>query len=210
MSGVITGFGVIASIVAVGYVLGWRDSLGHNGREVLTKLAFYVATPALLFEILSGADLSALLSIPLLVTGIGMTTTALLFVAIGAARRWGVGPTTMGALCSSYVNSGNLGIPIAVYVLGDASLIAPVLLLQHLVFTPIALAVLDLAGRGPDDRSGVLRIVTMPFRNPVVVASLAGIAIAATGWTPPAPLMQPFELVGRCPSRRCCWRSASL
>ncbi|MBB4932629.1 hypothetical protein F4561_003449 [Lipingzhangella halophila] len=196
MIGVITGFGVISSIIAVGYFLGWRDYLGENGREVLTRLAFYVATPALLFDILSGADLSILVSLPVLVTGISIAVMALLFSLAGAARRWGAAPTVLGALCSSYVNSGNLGIPIAVYVLGDASLVAPVLLLQQLVFFPIGLTLLDLTHRAPGEKSGLLRIATMPFRTPVVVGSLSGVAVAATGWTPPAPLMQPVELVG--------------
>lgn len=196
MLGVATGFGVIAAVIAVGYVLGWRDLLGNNGREVLTKLAFYVATPALLFNVLSGADLSAFMSVPLLVTGISMAATALLFAITGAVRRWGVGPTTLGALCSSYVNAGNLGIPVAVYVLGDASLVAPILLLQLLVVSPIGLTVLDLSSRGPGERSGLRGIVTAPLRTPIVIASICGVAIAATGWTPPAALMQPFELVG--------------
>jgi predicted permease len=38
-----------------------------------------------------------------------------------------------GALASSYVNAGNLGVAIAAYVLGDASYVAPVLLCQVLV-----------------------------------------------------------------------------
>ncbi len=53
----------------------------------------------------------------------------------------------IGALSSSYVNSGNLGIPVSVYVLGDASYVAPVLLFQVLVMAPVGLAVL--AGSRP-------------------------------------------------------------
>lgn len=84
----------------------------------------------------------------LLVTAMSTAAAAGVFVAIGVVRGWGVGRTTIGALCSSYVNSGNLGIPIAVYVLGDASLVAPVLLFQQIMVTPIALTVLDLSGDG--------------------------------------------------------------
>ncbi|MCP2163540.1 AEC family transporter [Goodfellowiella coeruleoviolacea] len=194
MGGVITGFAVIASIVAVGYVLGWRGSLGDNGREVLTKLAFYVATPALLFETLSRADLSVIVSPQLLVTALSTFTVAGVFIAVGVIRRWTVGRTTIGALCASYVNAGNLGIPIAAYVLGDASLIAPVLLFQQLVLTPISLTVLDLAqSRAPQS---VLRRVVTPFRNPVVIGSLSGVAVAASGWTVPSAILEPVTLVG--------------
>ena len=79
------------------------------------------------------------------------------------------------------------------YVLGDASLVAPVLLLQQLVITPIALAVLDLSR--PGARGPWWSRLTAPLRNPVVIGSLGGVAVAATGWlldrlgltTPPAP-----------------------
>jgi malonate transporter and related proteins len=201
LAGVLTGFAVIASIVIVGYLLGRLDILGGNGPQVLTKLAFYVATPALLFDILSRADLSIMFSAPLVVTAISMAITAVLFIAVGALRRWGTGPTALGALCSCYVNAGNLGIPVAVYVLGDVSLVAPILLLQQLVVTPIALAVLDLGSRdGQHEQSGrtaaLVRLLTTPLRTPIVVGSLCGMVVSVSGWTPPNALMQPFELVG--------------
>ncbi|GAA4947270.1 AEC family transporter [Streptomonospora halophila] len=196
MIGVAIGFGVIASIVALGYILGRLDALGDNGSRVLTNLAFFVATPALLFEILSDADLSMLVHAPLLVSALSIAVVAALFLAAAALRRWDAGTTTMGALCAGYVNSGNLGIPVSAYVLGDASLVAPVLLLQLMVVVPIGLAALDLARRTPGTRVGLTRIVAAPLRNPVVIGSLAGVAVAASGWTVPDPLMQPFELVG--------------
>ncbi|GAB3445485.1 AEC family transporter [Streptomonospora sediminis] len=196
MTGVMIGFGVIASIVAVGYMLGRLDVLGANGRQVLTTLAFYVATPALLFEILSTADLSVLVDAPLLVSALSTLLVGVLFVAVGALRRWGAGATAMGGLCATYVNAGNLGIPISAYVLGDASLVAPVLLFQLIVLGPIGLTVLDLRSRESGTRAGPLRILAAPLRNPVVIGSLAGVAVAASGLTVPDPLMQPFELVG--------------
>lgn len=45
MQGVLTGFAVIAVVIGVGYLIGLRGYLGEQGREVLTKLAFHVASP---------------------------------------------------------------------------------------------------------------------------------------------------------------------
>ncbi|QVQ50049.1 AEC family transporter [Spiractinospora alimapuensis] len=196
MTGVIAGFSVIAVVIGVGYVLGHFDALGANAREVLTKTAFYAATPALLFDILSKADLSVLLSVPLLVAAISIAVNILLFVLLGVFLRWGTGPTTLGAMCSSVVNAGNLGIPIAVYVLGDPSLVAPILLLQQLVINPVGLTVLDLSGQGGGGRVGLFTLVTTPFRTPIVIASLAGVTVSATGWAPPELMMRPIELIG--------------
>jgi malonate transporter len=197
LSGVLIGFGVITSIVVIGYMLGRIPLLGPGAREVLSKLAFYVASPALLFTILADVDLSVLVSGPVLVSVISVAVVAFAFVVFGLVRRQGVGPTTVGALASSYVNAGNLGIPISVYVLGDASLVAPILLTQLLVLAPVGLTLLDLAdgdvrGVGPVFR----RALGTPIRNPVVIASLAGVAVSASGWVPPEPLMEPFHLIG--------------
>ncbi|GAA2071202.1 AEC family transporter [Streptomyces albiaxialis] len=200
MGGVITGFAVIATVIATGYLLGRYELLGANGRQVLTNLAFHVATPALLFETLATTDLRAIGSGPLLITALSTLSAAGAFVAVAAVRRWPVGQSTVGALCASYVNAGNLGIPIAAYVLGDASLVAPVLLLQQLVIGPCALTVLDLSASGPkEEESGgrrVLRLLTTPFRNPVVIGALSGVAVSASGLEPPGPVLEPFELVG--------------
>ncbi|KAK1184784.1 AEC family transporter [Streptomyces sp. NBS 14/10] len=194
MGGVISGFGVIASIVVTGYVLGRRGSLGEHGRDVLTAVAFQVASPALLFSTLSRANLSVLLSVPMLVTGLSTVVVAGTFIAVGAVRRWSVGRTTIGALCASYVNAGNLGIPVAMYVLGDASLIAPVLLFQQLVVSPIALTVIDLSRS--EGRTSLLRQLTTPVRNPIVVGSLSGVVVAAAGWRIPGPVMEPVSMLG--------------
>ncbi|MFD5833388.1 AEC family transporter [Streptomyces collinus] len=194
MQGVLSGFAVIAVVIGVGYLIGRRGYLGDGGREVLTKLAFHVASPALLFTTLAQADLSVIFSDRLLVTAMSTAAVAGIFVAVGAARGWGVGRTTIGALCSSYVNSGNLGIPIAVYVLGDASLVAPVLLFQLVGVTPVALTVLDLASGG-GKRPLWQRLLT-PLRNPIALGSLAGVAVSASGLTVPGPLMDPLTLIG--------------
>ncbi|MGK5695494.1 AEC family transporter [Streptomyces sp. URMC 128] len=194
MQGVLSGFAVIAVVIGVGYLISRRGYLGDGGREVLTKLAFHVASPALLFTTLAQADLSVIFSDRLLVTAMSTAAVAGVFVAVGAARGWGTGRTTIGALCSSYVNSGNLGIPIAVYVLGDASLVAPVLLFQLVGVTPVALTVLDLASGG-EKRPLWQRLLT-PLRNPIALGSLAGVAASASGLHVPGPLMDPLTLIG--------------
>ncbi|MEV0979304.1 AEC family transporter [Streptomyces sp. NPDC049915] len=194
MQGVLSGFAVIAVVIGVGYVLGRLGSLGEQGRDVLTALAFHVATPALLFTTLAGADLSVVFSSRLLVTALSTAAVVGAFVAVGVLRRWGVGRTTIGALCAGYVNSGNLGIPIAVYVLGDASLVAPVMLFQLILVTPLALAVLDLSGRG--EKGPLWQRLLTPLRNPVAVGSLAGVLVSAAGVHVPGPVMDPLKLMG--------------
>lgn len=199
MSGVVAGFTVIFVVIAVGYLLGRLGTLGSQGQFVLGRLVFFVATPALLFTTLASSDLSVIFSPTLAVASATAFAVGALYVVI--AKLWLGRPLpelTIGALSASYVNSANLGIPIAVFVLGDATFVAPLLLFQIVVYSPIALTILDLTAlRGADaEKLSLIDTVTAPFKNPIVLAGAAGLIVALIGWVPPRPLMQPFELIG--------------
>lgn len=199
MSGVVAGFTVIFVVIAVGYLLGRLGTLGSQGQFVLGRLVFFVATPALLFTTLASSDLSVIFSPTLAVASATTFAVGALYVVV--AKIWLNRPLpelTIGALSASYVNSANLGIPIAVFVLGDATFVAPLLLFQIVVYSPIALTILDLTAlRGADaEKLSLIDTVTAPFKNPIVLAGAAGLIVALIGWVPPRPLMQPFELIG--------------
>jgi predicted permease len=171
--------------------------LGDRGREMLNKLAFNVATPALLFGLMFSADLNVLFSGQFLVTAIGMVIMAALFVVVAIIFRWGTGNAAVGALASSFVNSGNLGIPIAVYVLGDGTLVAPVMLVQQLILAPVMLSVLDIAGRDPQaPKLRWWQMLYRPFTNPVVIGALSGLLLNIFSVPVPNFLLDPIELVG--------------
>ena len=195
VSGVVAGFTVIFVIIAIGFVLGRRGTLGSEAQTVLSRLVFFVATPALLFDALATSDLAVIFSPNLYVAAATAFAVAIAYFAIAALwLKRSVPELTIGALCAGYVNSANLGIPIAVFVLGDASFVAPLLLFQIVVLSPIALTMLDLSTM----RAGASRLdtLTAPFKNPIVLAGAAGLAVAVSGWTVPPAILQPFHLLG--------------
>ncbi|WP_222264417.1 AEC family transporter [Modestobacter marinus] len=196
MNAVLGGFVTLVAVIVVGWAFGRAGVLGGEAATVLSRLSFYVATPALLMLTLADADPAVLFSAGLLGTAGSAVLCALLFAGL-ARWRWRLGPAelTTGALASSYVNAGNLGVPIAVYVLGDASYVAPVLLFQVLVMAPVGLAVLaGSPGRGAavPSRWGLL---SQPLRTPVVIGCAIGLLLAAAGWQLPALVRQPVELI---------------
>ena len=56
--GVLVGFGVIAAVIAVGWLVGRTGVLGPGARYVLARLAFFVLTPSLLLTVLADADIA--------------------------------------------------------------------------------------------------------------------------------------------------------
>ncbi|UZX04992.1 AEC family transporter [Arthrobacter sp. CDRTa11] len=195
MVGVLSGFFVVWVIILVGWFVGRRRLLGENGRQVLSGLTFFVASPALLFETLGKARLQEVFAEPLLVTAVAAFASAMVFFAI--IKFWLRRPlpeALMSSMAASLVNSANLGIPIAVYVLGDASYVAPLLIFQLAFFSPLFLMILDASTSS--HRATPLSFVVMILKNPMIVGSALGLVVAGTGWQVPALVMEPIHLIG--------------
>ncbi len=195
MLGVLAGFFVVWTIILVGWFVGHRRILGDNARQVLSSLTFFVASPALLFETLSNAELEQVFAAPLLVTAVAALASALLF--FGIVKFWlrrALPESLVSTMGASLANSANLGIPIAVYVLGDASYVAPLLIFQLAFFTPLFLMILDASTSA--HRTTPLRFVLMILKNPMIVGSALGLVVAGTGITIPELVMEPIHLIG--------------
>ncbi|MBM7819312.1 putative permease [Cellulosimicrobium cellulans] len=194
MGAVLTGFAIIAVVVAAGYVTARLGIGGPDARTALNRIGFFVASPALLFTVLARADVAALVQAPLAVAAAAAVLTACVFVLVD--RLWLRLPApeaTIGAVGSGYVNANNIGLPVAVYVLGDATAVVPVILLQLLVLAPVALLVLDATTSG---RLSWRFVLAQPVRNPIILGSFAGAVVSLTGWTPPVAVMAPLEILG--------------
>ncbi len=113
-----------------------------------------------------------------------MTVIGAGWLLAGRLFRRGPGERTIWGMAAGYVNSANLGIPIAMRVLGNVSFLVEVVLVQSLVVTPVILVALDRA-TDPQRRIRVHRLLTMPVRNPVILGSALGITASATGFRVP-------------------------
>ena len=201
MQGVLAGFATIGIIIGLGFLLAQLKILDATAQGVLTRIAYYVASPALMITVLGGTDVRRLLSANLIASLASVAVAATIAVLL-ARLLWKreAGDTVIAAFCSAYVNAGNLGLPIAAYALGDAALIAPMLLAQLLILQPVGLAVLDGITHVPSpdiSRRRLLLIrLTRPSRNPLALGSLIGLALALTGIKLPVAINAPLTLVG--------------
>jgi malonate transporter len=194
MQGIVTGFAIIGVVIAAGYVAARLRLGGPEAGTALNRIGFFVASPALLFTVVADADLGALLGLPLLVQLVSAVVVAAMFVTVNLLWfRLRTPEATIGALGSSYVNAGNIGLPVAVYVLGDASAAVPVIALQLLVISPLVLLLLDASTSGTVSWKFVL---SQPVRNPIILGALAGAAVSLTGVTVPGVVIAPLEILG--------------
>jgi malonate transporter and related proteins len=176
----VAAFGPIWILTAVGYLARRRGILSDGAVSVLGEFVFRFAIPAALFLTLAPMRWSALTGRPLaafaastaLVTGIGW---------YGAGRWFGrrPGERAIWAMAGGYVNSANLGIPIAMRLLGSVSFLVEVVLLQVLIVTPVILIALD-RHSAADGRIRFRKIAALPGRNPVILASALGVVASVT------------------------------
>ncbi|MFE4519630.1 AEC family transporter [Kitasatospora sp. NPDC056783] len=187
----LSAFAPIWALTGAGYAVGRTGLLGPQAETVLNRFVFHVAMPAALFLMIartpldrfSNTSMLAFAAGTLVSIGLGLLAGRLLF-------RRGPGESAIGAMASGYVNSANLGIPVTMQVLGDASFVAPVVLFQILLVTPAVLAVLD------GGAAGRRALLTLPVRNPILLATALGAVVSATGAHLPAELSRSCELLG--------------
>jgi malonate transporter len=193
MGRVIDGYVVILLPVLAGVIVGTFGVLGPGADRVLNTLVFTVLNPCLLFTVTFRADLGAVLSSGALAAVLS-AAAAMASFAVPARLWWGrpFGSATIPALAAGYTNAGYIGIPVATYVLGNAAAVLPVLLLQLLVITPLALFTLDLRGRSGRGWAALL----VPLHNPLVLAILAGIGTSSLRWSPPGVVLSAVEELG--------------
>ncbi|MEV0807900.1 AEC family transporter [Micromonospora sp. NPDC050200] len=180
-------------LTGLGWVTGRRRLLGGEAERVLGGFVFHLAMPAALFTALSRTRLDVH---PPALGAFAASTAAVMALAFGVCamgRRRRGGEATIGAMAAGYVNSANLGIPVALQVLGDATFLTGVLLFQVLVVTPVILVLLD---RSAGREWRPVRLLTLPLRNPVIAGPALGAACAALHWRPPDVVGAPLALLG--------------
>lgn len=192
---VFVGFAIVTLVVATGYVTGRMGILGPTALDVLSKAAFFVFSPALLFIVLGDADIQVLFSDLLPVSALAAVGALVLYVVIAVVSRVrGAGRLTVGGLAASYVNSNNIGLPLAAYILGDPALAAPVLLFQLIVMSPVALTILDISSHGS---LSARRILSGPIRNPLIIGSILGVVVSWWDLELPDIIHEPLDLLGQ-------------
>jgi len=194
------GFFTIGVLIGLGWVLAWRGVLSVEQRKLMSHLALYVASPALMFVTMMAADLSRVFATPVLASYGAIAASALIYLVVSLVKfRQTVAGRTIGTLLACYSNAGNLGIPVAAYALHDVTWMVPILLVQIVVLQPAGLAILDAqAARARGEPLPVARLLTLPVRNPLTVGVLLGLI---ANWlrptvTMPAWVIHPVDMLG--------------
>jgi hypothetical protein len=200
---VLSAFIPIWLLTGLGYLAARFSLVGADPAEVeavLGRFVFRMAMPAALFGMLAKSDLHALANTSIVAFGLSSLTACGLGLVV-STRLFGRGVAdgAVTGMASGYVNSANLGIPVAVQVLGNAGFLSTVILFNTVLVTPIVLTLMDL-GNESGPRLGWQRrmrgTAVLPVRNPIIIASALGALVAGTHWHVPEDVAHALNLLG--------------
>lgn len=187
----------VTLLIGLGYVLRASNFLPEAGWPPIERLVYFVLFPALLFSELAGADLS---SVPVasMATVLLATQLIMAILASAARRRWQLnGPAYTSVL--QCVVRWNTYVALA---LGPALFGAdagPLVALAVAVMVPAAnvLSVAALARHGSAGRTGAAAFAKALAANPLILASIAGMALNLSGLGLPSLAADTLAILAR-------------
>jgi hypothetical protein len=193
VGGVVSGILIVSAVIAIGYLAARFRILGPEVQGALTRTAFHITNPALLYTVVAGSDIRAALTTDAPLALLSAAAVGLLYWLLSFLFfRRPAAETAVGAMASSYANANNIGIPVSLYAVGTAQHVAPVLLVQLLVLAPFYLTLLGVSSGA---RISWRKVLLQPLTNPMIIASALGVVVALTGWQEPDLLQKPLDML---------------
>ena len=177
-------------VIALGYGAGRRGFFTPEATAALTKFVFYFALSAMIFGFAASMSLADIFEPRAAAAYLwGCVAVYTIGITVALIRRRPLDEATMEAQCITIGNTGFLGIPMLVLLLGTeaAGTIILVLAIDLIVFS--SLLTILITWRREGRLSWALpRILALGLlKNPMIVAMTAGLAWSALGrdlWAP--------------------------
>jgi malonate transporter len=190
----------IFALIFAGWGARRSGMLGPHATGELNRFVVYLALPALLFDIVANARWSVIWQ-PSFVAAFGLGAGLVFAGTVLLRRRQGrpLADAAVDALNAAYANTGFIGFPLALSVLGAGAL-APALIATILtvcVLFAVALVLLEIALQTERHPLRMARTVALALaRNPLLIAPLAGAVCLAFALKVPVPVESFLKLLG--------------
>jgi predicted permease len=198
MNAIVDSFFPLIALIGLGWLLRRRGLLGSAAARELTAFVVWLALPSLLFEAIANASWQQLWQPRYVVAYAGA------MVATFVVTLWWL-PSSMpfvdrclDSFGATYANSGFIGIPLAVLLLGPAALIPATIatLLTAVLLFAVGIVLLEIGGdKATTPLASVAQAARAVARNPLVAATVLGGLWSAGGWHMPEAPHRLLELL---------------
>ena len=189
------------ALVGLGYWAGRSRFFSAEATAALTRFVFYFALSAMLFEFASNLSIAEIYDTRFALaylTGCSVAYAAAMAVAV--ARRVTVAEAAIEAQCATIGNTGFLGVPMLIVLMGPAAAgpVLMVLTLDLIVFSSIFTIIITASrqGRGGISLRLLGQLIWGLMGNPMIVSIVLGLAWGATGLAVPGPVNAFMDLLG--------------
>lgn len=179
----------VFALVLLGYITGPR--LQFEART-LSRLAYFILTPAFVFNVLSQTRIEAALAGRMIgfITLVYLGSIVIAFVTARLLRR-SAAMTAAYVMIAAFGNVGNFGLPIIQFAEGPEALgIATIYFLANLV-----LAFIVCVSAANFSHGFSMRIVTQVFKTPALIALLPALLVNWSGLALPTVVSRPLDLL---------------
>ena len=193
----------IAFVILLGVLAGIMGLISPKNSNVLAVLALNFCLPALLFAAtatMTIAELSNWRFFLGIALGLLVTYAATLAISLTLFRK-PIDASSLQALNSAFPNMAFMGVPLLTAVIGSSAVLSVVVgnLISSFVLLPVTLTFLQAgspAQKGQKRSTVVFTSLLSAFKQPLVWAPLAGVAIALTHCPFPSVAKTSFTLIG--------------
>ncbi|GAB6069313.1 AEC family transporter [Thiomicrorhabdus hydrogeniphila] len=179
----------VFALIATGYISYKTKILGPTSATELNRFVIWLALPALLFEIMAESDWNAMFQPDFIaVYIIGSFAVFLLVLFWRLSQGKDLAESSIDSMAASYANTGYIGFPLMFLIFGSASevptAISSIIVVSLLFGFGIILIEITLhATLGW--RLRTMNVIKAVFKNPLVIAPIAGAVFSATPYTLP-------------------------
>jgi hypothetical protein len=187
------------ALVLCGYLAARRRMLPLEAIPGLNGFVLFFALPCMLYRFGASTPIAQLLDVGVFTTWLLCALIMVGFtVAVSLNPRIGWNDAAFGALVAAFPNSGFMGVPLLVALMGAASA-GPVILtmvIDMIVTTSLCIALSRLDGADAHGASKALKnALKGVLANPMPWAILLGALVSVLGWQPPKPVAQTIGLL---------------
>ena len=187
------------ALVLCGYLAAHRRMLPLEAIPGLNSFVLFFALPCMLYRFGSTMPLGQLLDDAVLYTwSLAALITVALTIALGRNQRIGWNDASFGALVAAFPNTGFMGVPLLVALLGPAAAgpVISTMLIDMVVTSSLCIALSRLDGV---DEHGVGKAATKALKgaatNPLPWSIVLGALASASSLELPKPVMQTVGLL---------------
>ncbi|MFB0994032.1 MAG: AEC family transporter [Paracoccaceae bacterium] len=187
------------AIIGLGYGAARTRFVSAQAAASLTQFVFYFALSAMLFRFAAQLPLAELFDWRFVAAYLlGSTTVYCLTLGLSRLRGTSLAEAAIEAQCGVIGNTGFLGMPMLVVLLGPlaAGPVLMVLAIDLIVFSTLITIIITASREGRMTRAGYGRLLFGLIKNPMIVSMSLGLCWSLSELTMPTPMADFLTLLG--------------